>query len=31
MTRKKSKAALEGNGPVPQDVYVILGGITVGG
>ena len=28
MPRKKSKAVPEGNGPVPQDAYVILGGIT---
>ena len=27
MPRKKSKAVLEDNGPVPQDAYVILGGV----
>ena len=29
MPRKKSKASPEGNGPVPQDAYVMLGGITL--
>ena len=29
MPRKKSKTAPEGNGPVPQDTYVLLGGITL--
>ena len=29
MLRKKSKAVPEGNSPVPQDAYVMLGGITV--
>ena len=28
MPRKKRKAVSEGNGVVPQDVYVMLGGIT---
>ena len=29
MLRKKSKAVSEGNGPIPQDTYVMLGGITL--
>ena len=29
MPRKKSKAVLEGNGHVPQDAYVMLGGMTM--
>ena len=29
MLRKKSKAVPEGNGPIPQDSYVMLGGITL--
>ena len=28
MLRKKSKAVPEGNGPIPQDAYVMLGGIA---
>ena len=28
MLRKKSKVVLEGNGPIPQDAYVMLGEIT---
>ena len=28
MPRKKSKAIPEGNGPIPKDAYVIIGGIT---
>ena len=30
MPRKKSKAVPEGNGPVPQDISGLLGGITLG-
>ena len=29
MRRKKSTAVLKGNGPVPQDTYGLLGGITM--
>ena len=29
MSRKKSKAVSEGNGPVPQDACVVLGGTTL--
>ena len=29
MPRKKSKAALEGNGPVPQDTSGLSGGVTL--
>ena len=29
MLRKKSKAVPEGNGLIPQDAYVMLGGITI--
>ena len=29
MLRKKSKAVLEGNGLIPQDAYVMLGGIAL--
>ena len=29
MLQKKSKAVPEGNGPIPQDAHVMLGGITL--
>ena len=29
MPRKESKAVPEGNGPISQDTYVMLGGITL--
>ena len=29
MPRKESKAVPEGNGPIPQDAYVMLSGITL--
>ena len=29
MLRKKSKVIPEGNGPIPQDAYVMLSGVTL--